>query len=95
MDVWFVWLPIPILKEQMADVVFSGHQDNPEAANIGVYLVHANKATEVYFWLCIEMFQQALEMHDQAIMQQIYRFAQLTKANQTLEIPTWKVRPNN
>ena len=87
MDVWFVWSPIPTLKKQMADIVFSGHQDNPEAANIGVYSVLANKATEEYFWLCIEMFQQALEIHDQVIMQQMYRFAQQIKANQTLEFP--------
>lgn len=88
MDVWFVKSPIPILQEHDEDIVFSGHQDNPQAANIGVYAVIANEATEEYLRICIEIMEQSPDTHDQAIMQQVYIFLDALQAGQPLEYRT-------
>ena len=85
MDVWFVKSPISVLREQTDDILFSGHQNNPEAANIGVYSVIANEASEEYLRICIEILEQSPDTHDQAIMQQVYDFLNKLKAGQPFE----------
>ncbi len=85
MDVWFVKSPMPMLIEQGEDILFSGHQDNPEAANIGVYSVIANNASEEYLQICIEILEQSPETHDQAIMQQVGYFLDAFRAGKPLE----------
>jgi hypothetical protein len=85
MDVWFVKSPIPAIRQQTQDILFSGHQNNPEAANIGVYSVIANKASEEYLRICVEILQQAPNVHDQFIMQQVGWFLDAFHAGRPFE----------
>lgn len=83
MDVWWIRSPIPNLvdfqkKHKVLDgdrkhLYFSGHQNNPTAANIGVYAVMANKYTEEYFRVCLSTLKEKPETHDQFVMQEVYR----------------------
>lgn len=85
MDVWFVTSPIPTLQEQTVDVMFSGHQNNPEAANSGVFSILANERSEEYLRICIELVEHSPENADQVVMQQVYYFLDRLKDGQPLE----------
>jgi hypothetical protein len=84
MDVWFVKSPLLMIRKQTEDILFSGHQNNPEAANIGVFSVLANDASEEYLQICIDILEQSPETHDQAIMQQVGHFLDALRVGKPL-----------
>ena len=53
------------------DILFSGHQNCPQCANIGVYLVRANIKTKEYFQAAIQLAKESYNTHDQWIMAQL------------------------
>ena len=82
MDVWWIRSPKQHLidfqkqyeledERNQKHLYFSTHQLNPNAANIGVYAVKANKYTEEYFRVCIDVLNQRPETHDQYVMQDV------------------------
>jgi hypothetical protein len=94
MDVWWIESPKPSLKafqQQKEDdlvgnhLYFSAHQNNPWAANIGVYAAKANKYTQEYFAHCIDALKQRPETHDQLVMQQVHLAFENALNNQTFE----------
>jgi hypothetical protein len=62
---------------------FSVHQNNPWAANIGVYASKANKYTQEYFEICIDVLKQRPETHDQWVMQQVHHVFEKSLRNET------------
>ena len=51
---------------------FSGHQNNYMAPNIGVYAVKANKYTEEYFRVCLDLLREKPNTHDQFVLQEVH-----------------------
>jgi Nucleotide-diphospho-sugar transferase len=94
MDVWWIESPkSDILAFQKIDsnqtsenhLYFSPHQNNPWAANIGVYASKANKYTQEYFKICIDVLKQRPETHDQWAMQQVHHLFEKTLWGQGFE----------
>jgi Nucleotide-diphospho-sugar transferase len=90
MDVWWIQSPKPSLMAFQAipedqpeenHLYFSGHQNNPGAANIGVYAAKSNNRTIEYFETCIDVLQQRPETHDQLAMQQVHDLYKFTLYN--------------
>ncbi|KAG7336522.1 nucleotide-diphospho-sugar transferase [Nitzschia inconspicua] len=81
MDVWWIKSPKSSLQAfqdvKNADqtirnyLYFSGHQNNPGAANIGVYAAKATNQTKEYFQTCLDLLKQRPKTHDQLVMQQV------------------------
>jgi hypothetical protein len=95
MDVWWIQSPKPSLmlfQQQQEDnlvgnhLFFSSHQNNPKAANIGVYAAKANKYTQEYFEICIDVLKQRPKTHDQWAMQQVHHVYQNALYNRTFEL---------
>eukprot|EP00531_Pseudo-nitzschia_arenysensis_P009461 CAMPEP_0116121380 /NCGR_PEP_ID=MMETSP0329-20121206/3665_1 /TAXON_ID=697910 /ORGANISM="Pseudo-nitzschia arenysensis, Strain B593" /LENGTH=769 /DNA_ID=CAMNT_0003615187 /DNA_START=33 /DNA_END=2342 /DNA_ORIENTATION=- len=93
MDVWWIRSPKPNLidfqkRHDHADndqndnaekhVYFSGHQNNFNAPNIGVYAVKANKYSEEYFRVSLDVLNERPETHDQHVMAEVHRLFQHT-----------------
>ena len=88
MDVWWIRSPKPNLvdfqkrHENSEDghrgkhVYFSGHQNNHGAPNIGVYAVKADKYSEEYFRVCLDVLKEKPETHDQHAMAEVHRLFQ-------------------
>ena len=75
MDVWFLRSPYQLFQQQTYDVMFSGHQDNPHALNIGIYSVLPTNRSIDFFRTSIDLFEQRPTVHDQFVMQQILAWA--------------------
>ena len=58
MDVWFLRSPYQLFQRQTYDVMFSGHQDNPHALNIGIYSVLPTNRSIDFFRMSIDLFEQ-------------------------------------
>ena len=71
MDLWFLKSPKPLLSLFQDDILLSSHQNCPMCANIGVYLVRANKHTLEYFQTAIALAKESYNTHDQWIMAQL------------------------
>ena len=71
MDLWFLKSPKPLLRLFQDDILLSSHQNCPMCANIGVYLVRANKQTLEYFQTAIALAKESYNTHDQWIMGQL------------------------
>mmetsp|Transcript_22275 Transcript_22275/g.55171 ORF Transcript_22275/g.55171 Transcript_22275/m.55171 type:complete len:736 (-) Transcript_22275:55-2262(-) len=74
MDVWWIRSPKQHLIDFQKDpigrhIYFSGHQNNYDSPNIGVYAVTADEYTEEYFRICLDVLKEKPETHDQYIMQ--------------------------
>ncbi len=93
MDVWWIRSPKPNLvdfqkrhdddKSDNKDhakkhVYFSGHQNNFNAPNIGVYAVKADDYSEEYFRVCLDILNKKPETHDQHVMAEVHRLFQHT-----------------
>lgn len=75
MDVWFLRDPRRLLLNQTKDVVFSGHSDNPNAINIGVYSALPTGPSIEFFETSIDLFERRPTVHDQFVMGQILSWA--------------------
>ncbi|KAG7345450.1 nucleotide-diphospho-sugar transferase [Nitzschia inconspicua] len=94
MDVWWIKSPKPSLAlfqdispDQTIEnhLYFSGHQNNPLGANIGVYASKATKHTKEYFRVCLDLLKQRPTTHDQWVMHQVSLLYQNTLHNQSFE----------
>ncbi|KAL3908914.1 MAG: hypothetical protein SGILL_008299 [Bacillariaceae sp.] len=86
MDVWWIKTPRKSLvdfQQRRENLLFSGHQNNPTAPNIGVYAVKANDYSREYFQTCLDVLKQRPETHDQWAMAEVYRLFEHTLHNQT------------
>ena len=71
MDVFWLRSPKPSLLaflDSSAEVIFSAHQNNPWAPNIGVYASKANEKTLEYLDHCIDALAKKPKTHDQFVM---------------------------
>ncbi len=84
MDVWWIRSPKPNLvdfqkrhdgtKDNIGKHFYvSGHQNNYGSTNIGVYAAKADKFTNEYFRLCLDILNEKPETHDQYVMKDIQR----------------------
>jgi hypothetical protein len=64
-------------------IYFSGHQNNYNAPNIGVYAVKADKYSEEYFRLCLDVLKEKPDTHDQWVLAEVHRLFQHTYYNIT------------
>ncbi len=93
MDVWWIQSPKPNLidfqkrhDDAISDkndnagkhVYFSGHQNNYNAPNIGVYAVKANEYSEEYFRVSLDVLNKKPDTHDQHVMAEVHRLFQHT-----------------
>ncbi|KAG7355180.1 nucleotide-diphospho-sugar transferase [Nitzschia inconspicua] len=94
MDVWWMKSPKTSLKafqDLGADqttgnhLYFSSHQNNPGAANIGVYAAKSTDHTKEYFQICIDLLKQRPETHDQLVMHQVVKLYSNALHNQSFE----------
>lgn len=74
MDVWWIQSPVPILQKTMhqtldqgriPDIIISDHQDNPNAPNIGFYVVQSNERTIEFFTEFYAILEQVPNVFDQ------------------------------
>ncbi|KAG7359217.1 nucleotide-diphospho-sugar transferase [Nitzschia inconspicua] len=95
MDVWWMKSPKTSLKafqDLGKDITignhlyFSSHQNNPGAANIGVYAAKATDRTKEYFRTCIDLLKQRPETHDQLVMHQVVKLYSNALHNQSFEL---------
>jgi hypothetical protein len=74
-------------EEQKSDedkhIYFSGHQNNYNAPNIGVYAVKADEYSEEYFRLCLDVLKEKPDTHDQWVLAEVHRLFQHTYHNVT------------
>jgi Nucleotide-diphospho-sugar transferase len=78
MDVFWLRTPKPSLLtflDSSVEVMFSGHQNNPWAPNIGVYASKANDRTLEYFGHCLDILSEKPQTHDQYVMVSMDLFA--------------------
>lgn len=92
MDVWFFRSPWPILAAQKTDLLFSSHQNNPKAGNIGVFSVRANERTQHYFRDCLNATRLLPEEHDQRVVLNVAARHQFA-AHRQLPPVNWKGNP--
>jgi hypothetical protein len=94
MDVWWIQSPKPSLmafqqlqEDQLVGnhLYFSAHQKNPWAANIGVYASKANKYTQEYFEICMDILKQRPKTHDQWVLQQVHDVFEKSLRNESHE----------
>jgi hypothetical protein len=94
MDVWWIKSPMKSLidfqqsdnRPQQNHLLFSGHQNNPFAPNIGVYAAKANNYSIEYFQTCLEVLKHRPETHDQWAMAEVHRLFEHTLRNQTYQL---------
>eukprot|EP00531_Pseudo-nitzschia_arenysensis_P001505 CAMPEP_0116154864 /NCGR_PEP_ID=MMETSP0329-20121206/22006_1 /TAXON_ID=697910 /ORGANISM="Pseudo-nitzschia arenysensis, Strain B593" /LENGTH=562 /DNA_ID=CAMNT_0003651869 /DNA_START=200 /DNA_END=1885 /DNA_ORIENTATION=+ len=86
MDVWWIRSPKPKLidfqKRHVGDqnsmdhvgkhYYVSGHQNNPDKPNIGVFAAKADVYSEEYFRVCLDIISQQPNTHDQFIMNHVH-----------------------
>lgn len=74
MDVWWIQNPVPALQkmmhqtlgnDQIPDIIISDHQDNPNAPNIGFYMVQSNERTKEFFTEFYAILEQVPNVFDQ------------------------------
>ena len=75
-------------EEQKSDdegkhIYFSGHQNNYNAPNIGVYAVKADEYSEEYFRVCLDVLKEKPDTHDQWVLAEVHRLFQHTYLNVT------------
>ncbi|OEU07358.1 hypothetical protein FRACYDRAFT_251163 [Fragilariopsis cylindrus CCMP1102] len=75
-------------EEQKSDdegkhIYFSGHQNNYNAPNIGVYAVKADEYSEEYFRVCLDVLKEKPDTHDQWVLAEVHRLFQHTYHNVT------------
>ncbi|CAJ1965179.1 unnamed protein product [Cylindrotheca closterium] len=92
MDVWFLKSPKSLWKDQDVDVIFSGHADNPNYVNIGIYSVLPTPKAREYFEICIDLFKQRPKVHDQLIMMQILYWEMAAKKGEEIK---WRKNMGN
>jgi hypothetical protein len=88
MDVWWIRSPKPNLVDfqnmhkvddgNQKHIYFSGHQNNYNAPNIGVYAVKADRYSEEYFRVCLDVLKEKPETHDQWVLAEVHRLFQHT-----------------
>jgi len=88
MDVWWIRSPKQNLINfqnrhnvddgDLKHIYFSGHQNNYNAPNIGVYAVKANRYSEEYFRVCLDILKEKPETHDQWVLAEVHRLFQHT-----------------
>jgi hypothetical protein len=88
MDVWWIRSPKLNLVDfqnrhkrddgERKHIYFSGHQNNFNAPNIGVYAVKADRYTEEYFRVCLDVLKEKPETHDQHVLQEVHRLFEHT-----------------
>ena len=90
MDVWWIKSPKPSLIEFQKQegphdnhLFLSGHQNNPNAPNIGVYAAKSNDQTKEYFEICIDLLKQKPDTHDQLVMAEVHRLYMETAFGRT------------
>lgn len=64
-------------------IYFSGHQNNYNAPNIGVYAVKADEYSEEYFRLCLDILEKKPDTHDQWVLAEVHRLFDHTYRNMT------------
>lgn len=85
MDVWFLKSPKSLWADQKVDVIFSGHADNPNYVNIGIYSFLPTPRAKEYLEVCIDLFKQRPKVHDQLIMMQILYWEMAAKKGEEIK----------
>lgn len=67
-------------------IYFSGHQNNYGAPNIGVYAVKADKYSEEYFRVCLDVLKEKPETHDQWVLAEVHRLFEHTYTNRPYKL---------
>ena len=94
MDVWWIKSPRKsLIQFQQSNsgprrnhLLFSGHQNNPTAPNIGVYAAKSNGFSKEYFQVCLDVLKLRPETHDQWAMAEVHRLFEHTLRNQTYKL---------
>jgi len=72
--------------KQIPRIYFSPHQNNPTAPNIGVYAVKADKYSEEYFRVCLDILKEKPQTHDQWVLAEVYRLFEAVSQNRTYQL---------
>mmetsp|Transcript_25147 Transcript_25147/g.37164 ORF Transcript_25147/g.37164 Transcript_25147/m.37164 type:complete len:698 (-) Transcript_25147:23-2116(-) len=77
MDVWWIQDPMNALRNQGDfDIAVSGHQDNPNALNIGFYAVRSNKRTKEFFQELYKLLEYQPAVFDQFAFNELWRISE-------------------